>query len=149
MPSAALIDVLEWPTPKVSNSLSPRGGEGREPVLLLDGVQLAAAAGEHLVRIGLVAHVPHDAVVRRVVDIMERDGQLDRAEARREVPAARGDVLDQKVAQLRRELGQLGNCELLQVAGRFDAREERILVSRGRRPCWVARPLCKRRGFAS
>ena len=31
MPSAALIDVLEWPTPKVSYSLSARAGKGASP----------------------------------------------------------------------------------------------------------------------
>ena len=56
-----------------------------------------AATGEHLVRIGLVAHIPHDAIVRCLVDIMERDGELDRAEPRREMPAARGDILDQEI----------------------------------------------------
>src|SRR5712691_4623114 len=37
-----------------------------------------AAAGENLVRIGLVSHVPDDAVVRRVEYVVQRDGQLDR-----------------------------------------------------------------------
>ena len=40
MPSAALIDVLEWPTPNVSYSLSLRVGNGREAVLELDRAQL-------------------------------------------------------------------------------------------------------------
>ena len=31
MPSAALIEVLEWPTPKVSYSLSLRVGNGARP----------------------------------------------------------------------------------------------------------------------
>ena len=31
MPSAALIEVLEWPTPKVSYSLSERDGKGARP----------------------------------------------------------------------------------------------------------------------
>ena len=46
-----------------------------------------AAAGEDLVRIGLVADVPDDAVVRRVEDVVQRDRQLDRAEVRRQVAA--------------------------------------------------------------
>jgi hypothetical protein len=39
-----------------------------------------AAAGNNLVRVGLVADVPNDPIVRRVVDVMQRDGQLDGAE---------------------------------------------------------------------
>ena len=88
MPSAALIDVLEWPTPKVSYSLSRARRERREAVLLLDGAQLVAPAGQHLVRIGLVADVPHEPVVRRVEDIVQRDRELDGAEAGGEVAAA-------------------------------------------------------------
>ena len=67
----------------MSYSLSARDGKRREAALLLDGVELVAAAGEHLVRIGLVADVPDEAVARRVEDVVQRDGELDRAEARR------------------------------------------------------------------
>ncbi len=35
IPSAALIEVLEWPTPKVSYSLSDRVGKGARPSLCL------------------------------------------------------------------------------------------------------------------
>ncbi len=35
MPSAALIEVLEWPTPKVSYALSARDGKGASPPLCL------------------------------------------------------------------------------------------------------------------
>ena len=102
MPSAALIDVLECPTPKVSYSLSARDRKGREPAALLDGVELVAPAGEHLVRIGLVADVPHQPVARRLEDVVQRHRELDGAEARGEMSAARGDAPDQVVAQLRR-----------------------------------------------
>jgi hypothetical protein len=54
-------------------------GEGREPAVLLDGMQTLAPPGQHLVRIRLVPHVPHQPVARRVVDIMERNGELDGA----------------------------------------------------------------------
>ena len=123
MPSAALIDVLEWPTPKVSYSLSARVGKRREAALLLDGVQLVAAAGEHLVRIGLVADVPHEAVARRVEHVVQRDGELDGAEAGGEMPAARARrsgsgsraARAQSCAQLRcrqrAQVGRASRCE--------------------------------------
>ena len=123
MPSAALIEVLEWPTPKVSYSLSARLGKGARPSVLLDGVQLLAPAGEHLVRIGLVAHVPHQAVVRRVEDIMQGDGQLDRAQAGGEMAAAGADGLDQELAQLvRRAAAACRTARPRRSAGRFDRR---------------------------
>ena len=106
MPSAALIEVLEWPTPNVSYSLSARDGKWREAAVLLDGVEPVAPAGEHLVRIGLVADVPHQPVARRVEDVVQRDGELDRAEPRGEMSAARGDGLDQVVAQLVADFAQ-------------------------------------------
>ena len=72
----------------------------------------AQAAGQKLVRIALMADVPNQAVFRRVVQIMQRDGQLDHAESRAEMAARGGDLLDQIVAQLARNLGQLGFIEL-------------------------------------
>ena len=68
------------------------GREGREAARLLDRVQAVAPPGQHLVRIGLVADVPDQPVVRRVEDIMQGDGQLDRAQAGGEMAAARADA---------------------------------------------------------
>ena len=102
MPSAALIEVLEWPDAEGVVLAFGARREGREAAALLDGVELVAPAGEHLVRIGLVADVPDEPVVRRVEDVVQRDGELDRAEAGGEVAAARGDAADQVFAQLRR-----------------------------------------------
>ena len=39
-----------------------------------------APTGQHLVGIGLVADVPDQTVFRRIEDIVQRDGQFDRAE---------------------------------------------------------------------
>ena len=74
--------------------------EGRQAAVLLDGVQLFAPAREYLVRVGLVADIPDQAVVRGVVDVVQRNGQFDRAEAGGEVAAAGADGLDQELAQL-------------------------------------------------
>ena len=62
-------------------------GEAVKPVLLADRAQGAAPPGEHLVWIGLVAHIPDHAVFRRVEHIMQRDGQFDDAEATAEMTA--------------------------------------------------------------
>ena len=91
----------------------------REAAVLLDGVQLLAAPGKHLVRIGLVADIPHQAVVRRVVDVVQGDGQLDGAQARREVAAARADRVNQEVTQLRRQRRELRDAQRMQVGGRM------------------------------
>ena len=80
----------------------------REAATLLDGVELIATAGEHLVRIGLVADVPDQAVARRIEHVVQRDGEFDRAEAGGEVAAARRDAADQVVAQLACRLRRAG-----------------------------------------
>ncbi|CFP71145.1 Uncharacterised protein [Bordetella pertussis] len=59
-----------------------------------------AAAGQDLVRIRLMAHVPDDAVMRRVEDIMQRQRQLDRAQVRRQVAARARHRLEHEAAQL-------------------------------------------------
>ena len=81
--------------------------ERREAAVLADRRQLLAAAGQHLVRIGLVADVPEDLVARRVEHAVQRDGQLARAEVRAEVAADLPDRVDDVLAHLLRELLEL------------------------------------------
>ena len=78
--------------------------EARDAAELAQRRHPVLAAGEHLVRIGLVADVPDEAVVRRVEDVVQRDRQLDRAEVRREVAAGLRHRLDDELAQLGGEL---------------------------------------------
>ena len=82
--------------------------KARDAAELAQGVHPVAAAGQHLVRVGLVADVPDDPVVRRVEDVVQRDRQLDRAEVRREVAAGLRDGLDDEFAQLAGEHLELG-----------------------------------------
>ncbi len=82
--------------------------KSRDAAELAQGVHPAPAAGDRLVRVGLVADVPDDPVVRRVEDVVQRDRQLDRAEVRREVAAGLRDGLDDELAQLAGEHLELG-----------------------------------------
>src|SRR5882724_13385719 len=70
-----------------------------KPTVLLDGVKLIAPSRKHLVRIGLVSHVPHQSVVRCVEDVVQRYGQFDGAQARSEMAPPSADALDQELAQ--------------------------------------------------
>ena len=74
--------------------------EGCEAAALFDRTQGIAPSREHLVRVGLVAHVPDQAVVRGVEHVVQRDGQFDGAEPRREMAAPLADRVDQVAAQL-------------------------------------------------
>ena len=95
--------VLACATPKVSYSLSSRR------------LEAVAAAGDDLVPVGLVPHVPHDLVARRVEYVVQREGEIDRAEAGTEVPAGAAHLGEDLVAQVTRNRGQLMHAELLQI----------------------------------
>src|ERR1700722_18933311 len=45
--------------------------ERGQPAVLLDGMQASAPAGQHLVRIRLVAHIPNEAVEWRIEHVMQ------------------------------------------------------------------------------
>ena len=96
-----------------------RIGEAREAALLAVGVEDAGAAGEQLVRIRLVAHVPQDAVGGEIEGPVQGDAQLDGAEVARQVPAVRAHRRLDPFAHLHRELGELGRGHPAQI-GRSD-----------------------------
>jgi hypothetical protein len=66
-------------------------GEARQPTGLAQRADAVAPAGQDLVRIGLMANVPHQLVVGGVEDIVNRYRQLDYAQPRTEVSAGRSD----------------------------------------------------------
>jgi len=59
--------------------------------------------GQDFMPIGLMAHIPYQSIFRGVKYIVQRNGQLDRAQVRRKVTAGSCDCLDNIVAQF---LGQ-------------------------------------------
>jgi hypothetical protein len=81
--------------------------ERGQALVLADRRQLVATAGQHLVGIGLMAHVPHELVARRVQQRVQRHGELARAEVCAEVAADRPDRIDDVLADLLGDLGEL------------------------------------------
>ena len=71
------------PRRTASYSLSARLVKPERPFPWRKRADAVAPAGQNLVRIGLVADVPDQPVARRIEDVVERDGQLDHAQARR------------------------------------------------------------------
>ena len=69
-------------------------GEARQALALAQGADAIASAGENLVRIGLVADVPDDDVAWRLEHMVQRNRQLDHAQARAQVSARLGDRVD-------------------------------------------------------
>ncbi len=99
--------------------------EGGQTVLLAQAGHLFAAAGENLVRVGLMANVPQQAVVRRVIDVVQGDGQFDDAQPRAEMPAGLADTPEQKCPQLIGQLGQLAFVKRTQRLGVVDTVQQR------------------------
>ena len=84
-----------------------RVGETAQPVQLAAGVEPLASAGQYLVAVGLVPHVPYDAVVGGVEHVVQGYGQLDGSHARPEMPRVVGQRTDEEAAYLGTHLGQL------------------------------------------
>src|SRR3546814_2145418 len=87
-------------------------GEARQAAALAQRADAVAAPGQYLVRIALVPDVPHQLVARRVEHIMDRDGQLDDAQPRPQMPARRPDGGNGSGAQLVGELAEVFGLQL-------------------------------------
>jgi hypothetical protein len=98
--------------------------ERREASVLADGRELVAAAGEDLVGIGLVAHVPEDLVARRVEQRVQCHGDLAGAEIGAEVPADLADRFDDQLAHFLCDLLQPLLVEAVQVLRGVDLVEK-------------------------
>src|SRR5690606_17378133 len=95
--------------------------ESGQAVLLAQAGHALATAGEDLVRVGLVADIPDQAIVRRIENVMQRDGQLDDAEPGAEVPAGLADAEQQFLAQFVGELFEFRLAQATQLRGRGGA----------------------------
>src|SRR5882672_10125692 len=83
-------------------------------------VEECAAPGQDLVRVGLVADVPDQAIAGRIEDVMDRGGQLDHAEAGAEMAAGHRHRVDGFLPQFVGDLLHLLDLELAKVVGRVD-----------------------------
>ena len=95
-------------------------GEAGQAVALAQRPDAGAAARQDLVRIGLVADVPDQPVLRRVEDVVQRHRQFDHAEPGTEMPARDRNRADGLGAQLVDDLTEIGFGEASQRGGRID-----------------------------
>ncbi len=98
--------------------------KGARPPYLRIVASSPAAAGEDLVRVGLVADVPQHLVARRVEQAVDGHGELARAEVGPEVAADLADRVDDQLAHLLGHLGELCVVEALEVRGAVDVVEQ-------------------------
>jgi hypothetical protein len=94
--------------------------EAADAVILAQRRHAFPPSGKNLVCVGLVADVPHDAIVRRVVDAVQGHGQFDCAEIRRKMSAGARHRFNQESAQFSRQLRQLLAIQTAQVGRAVD-----------------------------
>jgi hypothetical protein len=100
--------------------------EAGHAVLHAQSLHPGAAPGQGLVRIGLVADIPHQAILGRVEHVVQGNGQLDGTEVGREVAAGLGHRFQHEGAQLIGHLGHLFAFQRAQFRGGVDLVEQRV-----------------------
>lgn len=95
-------------------------GEAGQAIGLAQGMHTLPPAGEDLVGIGLVAHVPDDAVLRGVEHVVQGHGEFDHPQVGGQVAASAGYGLDDEFPQFVGKILEIGAAELLQVPGGVD-----------------------------
>ena len=81
------------------------------------GAEGLTAPGQYLVAVCLMAHIPYDAVLWCVEDIMQGDGELHHAEAGRQMAGVHRQFVDDVVAQFCTKLRECFYLQLAQVSG--------------------------------
>ena len=71
----------------------------RQTVLHSHSRHALASTGQHLVRIALVADIPHYAVIGRVENMVKCNGEFDNTQACAKVAAGGRDGVQQKLSQ--------------------------------------------------
>ncbi len=102
-------------------------GETGKAAALAQRADAVAAAGEDLVRIGLMADIEDQLVVRRVEDVMQRHREFDDAEAGAEMAAGHRDGVDHLLAQFVGKLAQIAAIKRAQLFGHGHAIQQRRL----------------------
>ena len=99
-------------------------GEARETIGLAQGADAVAAPGEDLVGIGLMAHVPDQAIFGRVEGVMQRHRQFDDAKARAQMTTGDGHRADGLATQFVGDLRQFLLREFAQIRRQMDRVEQ-------------------------
>ncbi len=95
----------------------------RKASRLAQRVEGAGAAGQHLVDVSLVSGVPQQRVTRRIEDPVQRESELDDAEVGAEVATGAADRIDQLLADIGGQGGELLIREVSKVGGPTYLRE--------------------------
>ncbi len=86
-------------------------GKARQTALLAYGGHQVASAGKDLVAVSLMADVPDEFISRRVVGIVNSDGQFDRAQARTQMSTGARNRLHHEISQFTGKSRELVHIE--------------------------------------
>jgi hypothetical protein len=95
-------------------------GKATEPAVLAQGVEAISAPREEFVGIGLVAHIPHDFVSRKIKHIVQRYGQFHGPEAGGEMSPSVGDCFNNHVADFLCQLWQARSIQSFEILRRIN-----------------------------
>jgi hypothetical protein len=98
-------------------------GEGTDTAQFAIGIELLATARQNLVSIGLMTHIPHDAVLGCVEHVMKGYGKFYNAQTGSQMSWVLGQFLYDILSQFRTKPGQQINIHLPQLAGVINAIE--------------------------
>ena len=98
--------------------------KARDTAQLPQRVHAVASASQDLVRVGLVAHIPHQPILGRVEHMVQRHGEFDRAQIGAEVPARLGHAFDHERTQLGGQLLEIGARQAAQVSRVIDGLQQ-------------------------
>ena len=101
--------------------------ECRQAARLTHGQHLIAASGENLVRVCLMSDIPHQPVFWCVEDIMQRNSQLDDAQAGTEVPTGLSYRVEQEQTQFTGQCVELVYVQFSQVGRAVDLIQQRCM----------------------
>ena len=100
--------------------------EGLDALEAAVGREGIATSRQYLVPIGLVPHVPHDAVVRRIIDVMQGHGEFYSTQAGGKVSRVTRHFFDDVLSQFLADFGQLFYPQFPQVFRGSDAVQQAI-----------------------
>jgi len=101
-------------------------GKPAEPAELAQAAHALAPACQDLVRVGLMAHVPDQTVIRRAEHVVQGHRELHRAQVGTQVPTGLRDAVQQVGTQLVSQRLELGAGQQAQVCGAVDGFEQRV-----------------------
>ena len=83
-------------------------------------METVPTACKDLMGVRLMPYIPYQFILRRIEDIMQRYGQLNRTQGRSQMPGVLTQRLNDELAQLRAYFRQLFHSQLLQIRRRIN-----------------------------